>query len=49
MVLYDFDSNLIWTTYIPSKDKLHLVTAYKRICLLMQQRGLQPQLQRLDN
>ena len=27
MVLYDFDSNLIWATDIPPKTKIQLVTA----------------------
>ena len=49
MVLYDFDTNLIWATAIPSKTKLQLVTAYKRQFSLMQKQGLHPQLQRLNN
>ena len=49
MFLYFFDRNLIWYTAIPSKTKLQLVTAYKRLFLLMQQLGLHPQLQRLNN
>ena len=49
MVLYDFDSNLIWATAIPSKTKLQLFTAYKQIFYLIQRWGIQPQLQRLDN
>ena len=49
MVLYDFDSNLIWATSIPSETKLQLVTAYKRLFLLMQLLGLHPHLQLLDN
>ena len=49
MVLYEFDSNLVGATAIPSKTKLQLVTAYKRISLLMQWRGLQPQIQRFNN
>ena len=49
MVLYDFDSNLIWATTIPSKTRLRLVTTYKYLCILMQQQGLHPQLKLLDN
>ena len=49
MVLYDFDSKLIWDTAIPSKTKLRLVTSYKHLFYLIQRRGVQPQLQRLDN
>ena len=49
MVLYEFYSNLIWATTISYKTKLQLVTAYKRLFPLMKWRGLQPQLQRLDN
>ena len=49
MVLYEFYSNLIWATTIQYKTKLQLVTAYKRLFLLMRRRGLQPQLQRIDN
>ena len=49
MVLYKFYSNLIWSIVIPSKTKLQLVTAYKCLFLSMQQRGLQTQLQRLND
>ena len=49
MVLYDFYRNLIWATNIPYKTKLQPVTAYKWLFLLMQQRGLQTQFQRLEN
>ena len=49
MVLYNFDSNIIWDTVIPSKTKLQLVTAYTPLFLLMRQQGLHPHLQRLDN
>ena len=36
MVLYEFASNLIWATAIPSKTKIQLVTTYKRLFSLMQ-------------
>ena len=49
MILYEFDSNLIWDTAILSKTKPQLVTSYKHLFSLIQQRGLHPQLQRLDN
>ena len=49
MVLYDFDSNIIWATAIPYKTKLQLVTAYKLLFSLMKQQGLNTQLQILDN
>ena len=31
MVLYEFDSNLIWATVISSKNKIQLVISYKLI------------------
>ena len=47
MVLYDFDSNIIWATAIPYKTKLQLVTSYKLLFSLIQQKVLQPQMQHL--
>ena len=49
MVLYNFESNLIWPTTIPSKAKIQLITSYKRLFSLMKQKVLQTQLQIIDN
>jgi hypothetical protein len=49
MVLYDFDSNLIWATAMPTKTKHQILKAYTTITNLLSSRGLKPQLQRLDN
>ena len=48
-ILYDFDSNYISATAIPSRSKEHLVQAYLSAVSLLQRRGLRPRLQRLDN
>ena len=40
MFMYDFDINFIWAITVPSKTKLQLVNAYKRLFLLMQRQGL---------
>ena len=49
MVRYYFDRNLIWSTTIPYKTKLQLITAYKFLCLFIQWQGIHPQLQHLYN
>ena len=48
-VLYDYDSNFIDAIPIPSRSKAQLVQAYRIGISRLQQRGLTPQLHRLDN
>ena len=48
-ILYDYDSNYISATAIPSRSKEHLVKAYRSAVSLLQCRGLRPRLQCLDN
>ena len=47
--MYDFDSNFIDAIPIPSLTKEQLVKAYRIGITRLQQRGLTPQLHRLDN
>jgi hypothetical protein len=49
LILYDFDSNLIWAVPIPSRTKHQILKAMKQAFKLLESRGLKPQLQRLDN
>ena len=48
-ILYDYDSNHIFAVPIPIRTKEQLVKAYRSVVTLLQHRGLQPKLQRLDN
>ena len=48
-ILYDYDSNFINAIPIPSRTKEQLVKAYRTGIHRLQQRGLTPQFQRLDN
>jgi hypothetical protein len=49
LVLYDYDSNAIHVELMKSKSGAEILAAYQRAHSLFTQRGLQPQLQRLDN
>ena len=49
LVLYDFDSNLVWAVPMPSRTKHQILKAMKETFKLLSSRGLKPQLQRLDN
>jgi hypothetical protein len=49
LVLYDYDSNAIHVELMKNKSGAEILAAYKRAHALFTQRGLQPQLQRLDN
>ncbi|EEC46594.1 predicted protein [Phaeodactylum tricornutum CCAP 1055/1] len=49
LVLYDFDSNAIHVELMKNKSGPEILAAYKRAHSLFTQRGLRPQLQRLDN
>ena len=49
LIFYDFDSNLIWAVPLPSRTKHQILKAMKQVFKLLGSRGLQPQLQRLDN
>ncbi|EEC45165.1 predicted protein [Phaeodactylum tricornutum CCAP 1055/1] len=49
LVLYDYDSNAIHVELMKNKSGPEILAAYKRAHALLTQRGLRPQLQRLDN
>ena len=49
LIFYDFDSNLIWAVPLPSRMKHQILKAMKQVFKLLGSRGLQPQLQCLDN
>jgi hypothetical protein len=49
LVLYDYDSNAIHVELMKSKSGAEILAAYQRAHSLFTHRGLQPQLQRLDN
>ena len=49
LVVYDYDSNAILCKPMKAKTGPAIVATYKTILLLLQSRGLKPQLQRLDN
>jgi hypothetical protein len=49
MILYDYDSNAIIAAPLRSRSEHDLVTAYKSLHQYLGDRGLKPQLQRLDN
>jgi hypothetical protein len=48
-ILYDYDSNSIHAEPIPNRKKESIKSAYENILRLLQRRGLQPHLHRLDN
>jgi hypothetical protein len=48
-ILHDYDSNSIQAEPIPNRKKESIKAAYKKILCLLQQRGLHPQLHRLNN
>ena len=48
-ILYDYDSNLIWATPLPSRTKEQILKAYKSSVDMLAQRGFKPVLQRMDN
>jgi hypothetical protein len=49
VVLYDYDSNLIWAEPIKSRSGTNILNAYKKLHGMLCQAGLKPRLQRLDN
>jgi hypothetical protein len=49
MVLYDYDSNYIHAATLRSRSGPDILAAYQTAHALLLQRGLKPQLQRLDN
>ena len=49
MICYDYDSNSIISSEIKSREGPELLQAYKKLHTYLTDRGLQPQLQRLDN
>jgi hypothetical protein len=49
MILYDYDSNAIIAAALRSRSEHDLVTAYRSLHQYLVDRGLKPQLQRLDN
>jgi hypothetical protein len=49
LVLYDYNSNAIHVELMRNKSGPEILAAYKRAHALFTQRGLRPQLQRLDN
>ena len=49
LVVYDYDSNMIFAEPMKSKSGADHLAAYKQVHSLLTSRGLKPQLQRLDN
>ena len=49
LVVYDYDSNMIFAEPMKSRSGPDHLAAYKNIHALLTSRGLRPQLQRLDN
>jgi hypothetical protein len=49
MVLYDYDSNAILAEPMKSRSEQHMVQAYTKLHTYLVDRGLKPQLQKLDN
>ena len=49
LIVYDYDSNMIFAEPMKSRSGPDHLAAYKRIHELLTSRGLRPQLQRLDN
>jgi hypothetical protein len=49
MVIYDYDSNLIWAAPIKNRTAPSLVDAYEKLHGMLVRAGLKPKLQRLDN
>ena len=49
LILYDYDSNAILAEPIKSRNQHEILRAYKKLHLYLTDRGLKPQLQRLDN
>lgn len=48
-VLYDYDSNTIHAEPIPSRTKHQILSAYKKVINLLEDRGFKSKLQRLNN
>ena len=49
MICYDYYSNSIISSEIKSREGPELLQAYKKLHTYLTDRGLKPQLQRLDN
>ena len=49
LVVYDYDSNLIHAEPMRNRTKVVILAAYQRALSLLKSRGLQPELQKLDN
>ena len=49
LVVYDYDSNMIFAKPMKSRSAPDHLAAYKRVYDVLKSRGLKPQLQRLDN
>jgi hypothetical protein len=49
LIVYDFDSNCIFAEPMKSRTGAEHLAAYKRVHTLLSSRGLNPQLQKLDN
>ena len=49
LVIYEYDSNMIFAEPMKSRAGAEYLAAYKRVHALLTSRGLKPQLQRLDN
>ena len=49
LVVYDYDSNMIFAEPMKSRSATDHLNAYKHIHNILKSRGLKPQLQRLDN
>ena len=49
LVVYDYDSNMIFAEPMKTRSGPDHLAAYKRIHTILTSRGLRPQLQRLDN
>jgi hypothetical protein len=49
LVLYDYDSNMIWAEPIKNRTAPVILNAYKKLHKMLCRAGLRPKLQRLDN
>jgi hypothetical protein len=49
VVIYDYDSNLIWAEPITSRSATNILQAYKKLHKILCDAGMRPALQRMDN